>query len=46
MPTDVPELLRLRARPGVRRPPALRFLSRNHPLNRILGRLTYRRGAR
>lgn len=27
---------------GVRRPPAVRFLGRNHPLNRFLGQLTHR----
>lgn len=38
-----PELRHLRAVMGNRRQPVLRFLSRDHPLNKWLGRLTYRR---
>lgn len=38
-----PELLRLRSDLGTRRRPILRFLNRDHPLNRLLGRVTYRR---
>ncbi|MHB8473542.1 MAG: tetratricopeptide repeat protein [Gammaproteobacteria bacterium] len=38
-----PELRRLRVIMGNRRHPVLRFLNRNHPLNKWLGRLTYRR---
>ncbi|MEJ2686790.1 MAG: hypothetical protein P8124_06190 [Gammaproteobacteria bacterium] len=40
------DLRRLRALMGVRRPPLLPFLSRDHLLNRILGRLSYRGGGR
>lgn len=36
-------LRQLRLRLGVRRPPPLPFLDRDNPLNRMLGRLTYRR---
>lgn len=36
-------LIRLRRSMGVRRPPLIGFLSRDQLLNRILGRLTYRR---
>lgn len=35
-------LLRLRARLGVRRKPCVPFLNRNNPLNKWLGRITYR----
>jgi tetratricopeptide (TPR) repeat protein len=35
-------LRELRTEMGVRRPPALGFLDRDNPLNRFLGRLTYR----
>lgn len=35
-------LRELRRRMGVRRPPAIAFLSRDHFLNRYIGRLTYR----
>lgn len=41
-----PELRRLRVHMGNRRQPVLRFLSRDHPLNKWLGRLTYRKSAR
>ncbi len=37
------ELERLRRRMGVRRQPVLRFLSRDNPLNIILGRMRHRR---
>ena len=40
-----PELLRLRCSLGTRRRPVLGFLGRDHPLNRLLGRVTYRRRA-
>ncbi len=39
---DDPRLVAARDALGVRRPPVIRFLSRNNPLNRILGRLRYR----
>lgn len=38
-----PNLLKLRDRMGVRRTPVLPFLKREHPLNRLLGRYTWRR---
>ncbi|BAZ93381.1 hypothetical protein TspCOW1_16790 [Thiohalobacter sp. COW1] len=38
-------LRQLRRQMGIRRPPVLGFLSRDNPLNRLIGRLTYRRGA-
>jgi len=36
-------LLRLRRVMGVRRPPCLDFLGRNNPINKWLGKITYRR---
>ncbi len=36
------ELKAIRRWLGVRRQPPVRFLSRNHPVNRMLGRLTHR----
>ncbi|MGA7800720.1 MAG: hypothetical protein WCC36_07900 [Gammaproteobacteria bacterium] len=39
-----PALRRLRLQMGVRRSPLVPFLSRDHVVNRILGRLTYRHG--
>lgn len=41
-----PELLRLRSLMGMRRQPIFRFLDRDHPLNKWLGKLTYRRPGR
>jgi tetratricopeptide (TPR) repeat protein len=38
-----PELRRLHTIIGNRRAPVLRFLSRDHPLNKWLGRFTYRK---
>jgi tetratricopeptide (TPR) repeat protein len=40
---DHGRLIKLRNAMGVRRPPAISFLSRDHLLNRILGRLTYKK---
>ncbi|HEY9198683.1 MAG TPA: hypothetical protein VIR60_04890 [Gammaproteobacteria bacterium] len=37
-----PSLRALREEIGVRRTPVLRFLDRDNPLNRVLGKLTYR----
>lgn len=39
---DDPRLLAARDALGIRRPPVISFLSRNNPLNRILGRLRHR----
>ena len=39
-------LRRLQKRIGFRRPPVLSFWSRDHPLNRFLGRLRHRRKSR
>ncbi len=39
---DDPRLVAARDALGIRRPPVIPFLSRNNPLNRILGRLRYR----
>jgi tetratricopeptide (TPR) repeat protein len=38
-----PELLRLRALMGLRRPPIISFLDRDHAINKWLGKLTYRK---
>jgi tetratricopeptide (TPR) repeat protein len=38
-----PELRRLRTVMGMRREPIFRFLDRDHPLNKWLGKLTYRK---
>ncbi len=38
-----PQLRRLQRRIGFRRPPVISFLSRDHPLNRLLGRRRHRR---
>lgn len=39
-------LLKLRSRMGVRRQPCVRFLKRDNPLNRWLGKVTYRHARR
>ncbi len=36
-------LIRMRQKMGLRRPPCVKFLKRNHLLNKWLGRLTYQR---
>lgn len=41
-----PELLRLRGLMGMRRQPVFKFMDRDHPLNKWLGKLTYRKPGR
>ncbi len=40
---DHRELQEMRERMGFRRPPALKFLARTHPINRMVGRWSFKR---